>query len=79
MTPDFKDIRTLDELSAAISAQKGRIEDQGEKVHRRFDSVQGFYTPGNLALHGARRAALRVNFYATALTLVRRLKKMLSK
>lgn len=79
MTPDYKDIRTLDELSAAIAGNKARIESQGEAVHRRYESAQGFYTPGNLALQGVRRTALNMRFYANALALVRFLKKKIAK
>lgn len=79
MTPDYRHIRTLDELSSAIGANKARIGEKGESVHRRFGSVQGFYTPKNIALQGVRRAALNVNFYANALALVRLLKKKLTK
>ena len=78
MTPDYKHIRTLDELSAAIGANKTRIEDKGESVRRSFGSVQGFYNPRNMALQGVRRAALNMNFYAHALALVRLLKKKLT-
>lgn len=76
---DYKDIRTLDELTAAISENKARIDAQGESVHTSLTTVQDFYTPKNLALQGVRRAALNVNFYTNALALVRALKKRLSK
>jgi hypothetical protein len=76
---DYKDIRTMDELTAAISENKARINAQGESVHTNLTTVQGFYTPKNMALQGVRRAALNINFYTNALALVRTLKKRLSK
>ena len=76
---DYRDIKTLDELTEAIHASHARIESQGKAVHERLTSVQGFYTPQNMALQGVRRAALNVNFYARALFLVRALKKRLQK
>ena len=79
MTTDYKDIRTLDDLSAAISANKARIENKGQAVRSSLTSVQDFYTPRNMALQGVRRAALNVNFYTRALFLVRALKKKLQK
>jgi len=76
---DHRDIKTLDELNEAIHASRARIESQGEAVHESLTSVQGFYTPQNLALQGVRKAALNVNFYARALFIVRALKKRLQK
>ena len=76
---DYRDIKTLDELNEAIHASRTRIESKGEAVHESLTSVQGFYTPQNMALQGVRRAALNVNFYARALFLVRALKKRLQK
>ena len=76
---DYRDIKTLDELTEAIHASHARIESQGKAVHDSLTSVQGFYTPQNMALQGVRRAALNVNFYARALFLVRALKKRLQK
>ena len=76
---DYRDIKTLDDLSKAIHANHERIESQGKAVHNSLTTVQGFYTPQNMALQGVRRAALNVNFYARALFLVRALKKRLQK
>ena len=76
---DYRDIKTLDELSKAIHESHARIESQGKAVRSSLTNVQGFYTPQNMALQGVRRAALRVNFYARALFVVRALKKKLQK
>ena len=79
MMTDYRDIKTLDELSKAIHANHARIESKGEAVQQGLSNVQGFYTPQNLARQGVRRAALNVNFYARALFVVRALKKRLEK
>ena len=76
---DYRDIKTLDELSKAIHANHARIESKGEAVQQGLSTVQGFYTPQNLARQGVRRAALNVNFYTRALFVVRALKKRLEK
>ena len=76
---DYRDIKTLDDLSEAIHHSHTRIEAKGKAVQRSLSDVQGFYTPQNLALQGVRRTALNVNFYARALFLVRALKKRLQK
>ena len=76
---DYREIKTLDDLSKAIHESHARIESQGKTVRSSLTSVQTFYTPQNMALQGVRRAALNVNFYARALFLVRALKKRLQK
>ena len=76
---DYRDIKTLDELTKAIHANHRRIVSKGEAVQSNLADVQGFYTPRNLALQGVRRTALNMNFYARALFVVRALKKRLQK
>jgi hypothetical protein len=79
MSNDYKDIKTVEDLTEAIHRSRARVEAQGEAVQRRLSEVQGFYTPRNMALQGVRRTALNVDFYARALFLVRALKKRLQK
>ena len=76
---DYRDIKTLDELTEAIHHSHAQIEAKGKDVRQSLTNVQGFYTPQNLALQGVRRAALNVNFYTRALFVVRALKKKLQK
>jgi hypothetical protein len=76
---DYRDIKTLDELTEVIHRNHARIEAKGEAVQSNFSNVQGFYSPQNLARQGVRHAALKVDFYARALTVVRALKRMLQK
>ena len=76
---DYRGIKTLDELTEVIHRNHARIESQGEAVQTNFSSVRDFYTPQSLARQGVRTAALRIDFYARALSLVRALKKRLQK
>ena len=76
---DYRDIKTLDELTEAIHRSHAEIEAKGKDVQQSLTNVQGFYTPQNLALQGVRRATLNVNFYTRALFVVRALKKKLQK
>ena len=76
---DYRNIKTLDELTEAIHRSRANIEAKGKAVQQSLSDVQGFYTPQHLALQGVRRTALNVNFYARALFVVRALKKKLQK
>ena len=76
---DYRNIKTLDELTEAHRQSRQRIEEKGKSVQQRLSGVQEFYTPRNLALQGVRKTALNVNFYTRALLLVRALKKRLQK
>ena len=79
MNKEYRDIRTMDELTEAIHRSHARIEAKGESVRRSFSDVQEFYAPQNLALQGIRRVALSVDFYRRALNIIQFLKKRLEK
>ena len=76
---DYRNIKTLDELTEAHHQSRIRIEEKGKAVQQHLAGAQDFYTPRNLALQGVRRTALNVNFYTRALFLVRALKRRLQK
>lgn len=76
---DFRGIKTLDDVSGAIVLNKGRLERQGLVVRDRLQTLQGFYTPQALLTEGFRRATHTYSFYGVALTLVRALRRKLSK
>jgi hypothetical protein len=76
---DYRNIKTLDELTEAHHQSRIRIEEKGKAVQQHLAGAQDFYTPRNLALQGVRKTALNVNFYTRALFLVRALKKRLQK
>ena len=74
----YLDIKTLDELSAAIHANRA-IEAKGESVQTGLTRVQDFYTPQNLALNGVRRFALDHHLYTIGINAVRSLRRLLEK
>ncbi len=73
----YQDIRTLEELNAAIHANHALIEAKGSAVGTSFGQVQRFYTPQNLALHGVRKFAWDRGLYTIGLNAVRGLKNLL--
>ena len=75
----YLDIKTLDELSAAIHSNHARIEAKGESVQTGLTRVQDFYTPQNLAIQGVRRFALDHNLYTIGINAVRSLRRLLEK
>lgn len=76
---NYLDIKTLDELNAAIHNNHARIEAKGESVQTGLTRVQDFYTPQNLALNGVRRFALNHHLYTIGINAVRSLRKLLEK
>ena len=75
----YLDIKTLDELSAAIHGNRARIEAKGESVQTGLTHVQDFYTPRNLALSGVRKFALDHHLYTIGINAVRSLRRLLEK
>ena len=76
---NYLDIKTLDELNAAIHSNHARIEAKGESVRTGLTRVQDFYTPQNLALNGVRRFALNHHLYTIGINAVRSLRRLLEK
>ena len=76
---NYLDIKTLDELNAAIHNNHARIEAKGESVQTGLTRVQDFYTPQNLALNGVRRFALNHHLYTIGINAVRSLRRLLEK
>ena len=75
----YQDIKTLDELHAAIRHNRARIEAKGEKVSTSLTQVRGFYTPQNLALQAVKKYAFDHRFYTIAINAVVGLKNLLKK
>ena len=73
------DIKTLDELNAAIHNNHARLEAKGESVQTGLTRVQDFYTPQNLALQGVRKFALDHHLYTIGINAVRSLRRLLEK
>ena len=76
---DIQDIRTLDDLDAALHRTRERIHAQGETVHENLLQVRDYYTPRNLAFMGVKKFAWEHNLFVIGLDAVRRLKKLLEK
>ena len=76
---DYREIKTLDELTEAIHRCHARIESKEQAVQQRFADVQGFYTPQNLALQGVRKFALDHHLYTIGINAVRSLRRLLEK
>ena len=76
---NYLDIKTLDELNAAIHSNHARIEAKGESVQTGLTRVQDFYTPRNLALNGVRRFALNHHLHTIGINAVRSLRRLLEK
>ena len=75
----YLDIKTLDELSAAIHSNCARIESKSESVQTGLTRVQEFYTPRNLALSGVQKFALDHHLYTIGINAVRSLRRLLEK
>ena len=75
----YLDIKTLDELSAAIHGNRARIEAKGESLQTGLTLVQDFYTPRNIALNGVRKFALDHHLYTIGINAVRSLRRLLEK
>ncbi len=75
----YLDIKTLDELSAAIHSNRARIESKSESVQTGLTRVQEFYTPRNLALSGVQKFALDHHLYTIGINAVRSLRRLLEK
>ena len=76
---NYLDIKTLDELNAAIHNNHARLEAKGESVRTGLTHVQDFYTPQNLALQGVRKFALDHHLYTIGINAVRSLRRLLEK
>lgn len=74
---NYQDIKTLDELEAAIRESRALLDDQGGAVQASLTRVQGFYTPRSLAGQAFRRFALDHHLYTIAINAVSGLKKLL--
>ena len=75
----YLDIKTLDELSAAIHENRAKIEAKGTSVQTGLTQVQEFYTPRNIAINGVRRFALDHHLYTIGINAVRSLRRLLEK
>ena len=75
----FQDVKTMEDLEAALHRTREKIASQGEEVHGGLVRVQEYYTPRNLALQSVKKFAWDRNLFVIALEVVRALKKKLQK
>ena len=75
----YQDVKTLEDLEAALHSTREQIAAQGKEVHGGLTQVQEFYTPRNLVLQGVKRFAWEHNLFVIGLNAVRGLKKLLQK
>lgn len=75
----FGDIRTLEELDAALRETRAQIASQGEAVRNSFTEVQEFYTPRHIAVSSLQKFALDHHLYTIGINAVSDLKKLFSK
>lgn len=76
---NYRDIKTLDELTAGLRRCKQEIASQGESVQESLGQVQTFYTPRHVALSALQRFALDNHLYTIGINAVRGLRKLLEK
>ena len=76
---EYKNIRTLDDLTAEIRRSKQRIASQGASVQESLVQVQTFYTPQHIARSAFQRFALEYRLYTIAINAVSGLKHLLAK
>lgn len=75
----YRDIKTLDGLTAELLRCKQEIAAQGESVQESLGQVQTFYTPRHIALSAFQRFALDNHLYTIGINAVRGLRKLLEK
>lgn len=78
-TNKYQDVRTMEDLEAALRRTREAIDTQGKTVRDNLVQVQEYYTPRHLALNAVRKFALDTHLYAIALNAVTGLKRLLQK
>lgn len=79
MKPDYRKIKTIEEIDEAIRANKARINKRSDLLKRKFDKAQEFYSPSALITEGVRNVATSLPFYGVLLTLMRRIRRIQKK
>ena len=74
---DYRDIKTLDELNAAIHHSKKVVAVKEKQLKRRFEKARTFYTPRALVAEGSRKLVSKLPFTDIALILIRKLRGIL--
>ena len=77
MMNNYRDIKTLDELNAAIHQSRQVVTVKEKQLKRRFEKARAFYTPRALVAEGGRKLVSKLPFTELALWLVRKLRRIL--
>jgi len=78
-TNKYQDVRTMEDLEAALHHTREAIAVQGKTVRDNLVQVQEYYTPRHMALNIARKFALDHHLYTIAINAVSGLKSLLRK
>lgn len=70
----YHDIKTADELQAAIREVRGELKRKGKSVENKYDSLRNHYSPSNLVMGFLRRNSDYFNWADMSLHAVRFLK-----
>ena len=70
---NYQDIRTLEELDAAIAASRAVLRRKQDRLRRGISAAQSFYSPSTLLSEGVRRASTSLSFAGVLLSLLGRM------
>ena len=79
MKPDYRKIKTIEEIDLALLANKKMIDKKADLLKRKFDKAQDFYSPSTLITEGVRNVTTSLPFYGIILTLMRRIRRLQKK
>lgn len=79
MKPDYRKIKTIEEIDLALRANKKKIDKKADFLKRKFDKAQDFYSPSTLITEGVRNVTTSLPFYGIILTLMRRIRRLQKK
>jgi len=78
-TNKYRNVRTMEDLDAALHHTREAIATQGETVRDNLVQVREYYTPKHLALNAVRKFALDNHLYTIAINAVSGLKRLFQK
>ena len=70
---NYQDIRTLEELDAAIAASRSVLRRKEDRLRRGIAAARSFYSPSALLSEGVRRASTSLSFAGILLPLLGRM------
>lgn len=79
MKPDYRKIKTIEEIDQALRVNKKKIDKKSNLLKRKFDKAQEFYSPSTLISEGVRNVTTSLPFYGVIFTLLRRIRRLQKK